>query len=172
MSGASAGQKLATLLAPVVDETGLDLEAVLVTSQGRRTEVRVLVDKDGGITLDDVAQVSQAVSAVLDQPAADAILGATPYVLEVSSPGVDRPLTEPRHWRRALGRLVRVTAAGEVVTGRITDVHESGVQLAVVGAKPQAEPEPRSFAFAELGPGRVQVEFNRERAGDASEESA
>ena len=92
MSSASASRQLAALLADVVDETGLDLEAVVVTGQGRRTEVRVLVDKDGGISLDDVAQVSQAVSAVLDQPAADAILGATPYVLEVSSPGVDRPL--------------------------------------------------------------------------------
>jgi len=141
---------------------------VLVTGQGRRTEVRVLVDKDGGISLDDVAQVSQAVSAVLDQPAADAILGATPYVLEVSSPGVDRPLTEPRHWRRAIGRLVRVTAAGEQVTARITDVHDSGVLLAIVGAKPSAQPEPRSFGFADLGPGRVQVEFNRERPGEES----
>jgi ribosome maturation factor RimP len=172
MSGASAGQKLAALLADVVDGTGLDLEAVLVTGQGRRTEVRVLVDKDGGTTLDDVAQVSQAVSAVLDQPAADAILGATPYVLEVSSPGVDRPLTEPRHWRRAIGRLVRVTVAGQAVTGRITEVHESGVLLAVVGAKPHARAEPRSFAFDELGPGRVQVEFNREHAAEEGEESA
>jgi len=168
MSSASAGRELAALLADVVDETGLDLEAVLVTGQGRRTEVRVLVDKDGGISLDDVAQVSQAVSAVLDQPAADAILGATPYVLEVSSPGVDRPLTEPRHWRRAIGRLVRVTAAGETVTARIADVHDSGVQLAIVGSKPAAEAEARSFGFADLGPGRVQVEFNRERPGEES----
>ncbi len=168
MSSASAGRQLAALLADVVDETGLDLEAVVVTGQGRRTEVRVLVDKDGGISLDDVAQVSQAVSAVLDQPAADAILGATPYVLEVSSPGVDRPLTEPRHWRRAIGRLVRVTAAGESVTARITDVHDSGVLLAIVGAKPSAQTEPRSVGFADLGPGRVQVEFNRERPGEES----
>jgi len=168
MSSASAGRQLAALLADVVDETGLDLEAVLVTGQGRRTEVRVLVDKDGGISLDDVAQVSQAVSAVLDQPAADAILGATPYVLEVSSPGVDRPLTEPRHWRRAIGRLVRVTAAGESVTARITDVQDSGVLLAIVGAKPSAQTESRSVGFADLGPGRVQVEFNRERPGEES----
>jgi ribosome maturation factor RimP len=168
MSSASAGRQLAALLADVVDETGLDLEAVVVTGQGRRTEVRVLVDKDGGISLDDVAQVSQVVSAVLDQPAADAILGATPYVLEVSSPGVDRPLTEPRHWRRAIGRLVRVTAAGEQVTARITDVHDAGVRLAIVGAKPPAGAESRSFGFADLGPGRVQVEFNRERAGEES----
>src|SRR5450755_1119442 len=154
MSSASAGRQLAALLADVVDETGLDLEAVLVTGQGRRTEVRVLVDKDGGISLDDVAQVSQAVSAVLDQPAADAILGATPYVLEVSSPGVDRPLTEPRHWRRAAGRLVRapVTARSQsvmdgrgrpgAVEGRVLAASDHAVVLEIAG-------EQREYGYAE-----------------------
>ncbi len=108
-SSASAGRNLAALLTHAVEETGLDLEDVAVTRVGHRAEVRVLVDKDGGVSLDDVALVSQAISTVLDQPDADAILGAEPYVLEVSSPGVDRPLVEPRQWRRAAGRLVRVT---------------------------------------------------------------
>ena len=72
----------------------------------------MLVDKDGGVSLDEVAEVSQAVSATLDLPAADAVLGAAPYVLEVSSPGIDRPLVHPRHWRRAVGRLVRVQLSG------------------------------------------------------------
>ena len=103
-SSASAGRQLAALLAPVVEETGLDLEDVAVTRVGHRAEVRVLVDQDGGVSLDDVALVSQAIAAVLDLPAADAILGTDPYVLEVSSPGVDRPLVEPRQWRRAAGR--------------------------------------------------------------------
>ncbi|HEY0870780.1 MAG TPA: ribosome maturation factor RimP [Acidothermaceae bacterium] len=161
-SSASAGRNLAALLTPAVEDTGLDLEDVAVTRVGHRAEVRVLVDKDGGVSLDDVAQVSQAISTVLDQPEADAILGAEPYVLEVSSPGVDRPLVEPRQWRRAAGRLVRVslTAGGEI-TGRILTADAHGVRLAVNPAKPKGAPREQTFTFDELGPGRVQVEFNR-----------
>jgi ribosome maturation factor RimP len=162
MASASAGRELAALLSRVVEETGLDLEDVAVTRVGHRAEVRVLVDKDGGVSLDDVAVVSQAISTVLDLPAADAILGEQPYVLEVSSPGVDRPLVDPRQWRRAAGRLVRVRlGTGEEITGRIVAVHADGVRFAVVGAKAGAPTREQGFDFDELGPGRVQVEFNR-----------
>jgi ribosome maturation factor RimP len=162
MASASAGRELAALLSRVVEETGLDLEDVAVTRVGHRAEVRVLVDKDGGVSLDDVAVVSQAISTVLDLPAADAILGEQPYVLEVSSPGVDRPLVDPRQWRRATGRLVRVRlGTGAEVTGRIETVDADGVRLAVVGAKPGAPSRDQAYGFDELGPGRVQVEFNR-----------
>jgi ribosome maturation factor RimP len=165
MSSASAGRELAALLSRVVEETGLDLEDVAVTRVGHRAEVRVLVDKDGGVSLDDVAVVSLAISTVLDLPAADRILGEQPFVLEVSSPGVDRPLLDPRQWRRATGRLVRVRAGGDAdVTGRIVTVDADGVRLAVVGAKAGAPPREQTFGFDELGPGRVQVEFNREDA--------
>lgn len=162
MASASAGRELAALLSRVVEETGLDLEDVAVTKVGHRNEVRVLVDKDGGVSLDDVAVVSLAISTTLDLPAADAILGEQPYVLEVSSPGVDRPLVAPRQWRRATGRLVRVrTGAQSELTGRVVTVDADGVRLAVVGAKPGAPPREQSFGFDELGPGLVQVEFNR-----------
>lgn len=162
MASASAGRELAALLLHVVEATGLDLEDVAVTRVGHRAEVRVLVDKDGGVSLDDVAVVSQAISTVLDLPAADAILGEQSYVLEVSSPGVDRPLVDPRQWRRASGRLVRVRlAAGAEITGRIVTVDADGVRLAVVGTKPGAPSREQAYGFDELGPGRVQVEFNR-----------
>ena len=96
-------------------------------------------------------------------------MGRTPYVLEVSSPGVDRPLTEPRHWRRNTGRLVTVAVgpAGQTteVTGRVTAVDDAGVTLAVEAkGKPGAKkrpPTPREVPWAELGSGRVQVEFGR-----------
>jgi ribosome maturation factor RimP len=171
-SSASVGHQLAALLTPVVEATGLDLEDVAVIKQAGRSEVRVLVDKDGGVNLDDVAQVSLEISAALDLPAAGVVLGATPYVLEVSSPGVDRPLVEPRQWRRAAGRLVRVglTGGGEV-TGRIVDADASGVRLAVVAAKPGAPAAVRAFGFDELAPGRVQVEFNRPALDVHNEES-
>jgi ribosome maturation factor RimP len=129
--------------------------------------VRVVVDRDAGVTLDDIAEVSRAVSEVLDRN--DDGMGRTPYVLEVTSPGVDRPLTEPRHWRRNTGRLVTVAVgpAGstETVTGRITAVDGAGVTLAVEAkGKPGAKrrpPTPRQVPWVELGSGRVQVEFGR-----------
>ena len=138
---------------------GVDLEDVEVVAAGKRRLVRLLVDKDGGVTLDDVAMVSQRVSGVLDEnPDADAVLGSAAYVLEVSSPGVDRPLTAPRHWRRATGRLARVVLVdgGELV-GRVVDSDDEGVRLA--GADPASQP--RALRFDEITSAHVQVEFNR-----------
>ncbi len=159
-SAAQARQQLLDLLDPLVREAGYDLEDVTVTSAGRRSLVRVVVDADGGIDLDAVAVVSRVVSDALDggpagsfESAAARLLSGS-YVLEVSSPGVDRPLTEPRHWRRARGRLVATTVEGAAVTGRVAGVDESGVRLEVDGHE-------RSARWAQLGPGRVQVEFNR-----------
>ena len=104
MGKASDRDSLVRLLEPVVAAEGLDLEDVVVTPAGKRRLLRVVVDQDGGVGLDTVAAVSTAVSAALDERDA---MGGSPYVLEVTSPGVDRPLTAPRHWRRNLTRLVR-----------------------------------------------------------------
>lgn len=145
--------RLVELLGPVVAAEGFDLEDVTVTPAGRRRLVRVVVDRDGGVSLDDVADVSQSVSKRLDEVD---VLGGSPYVLEVTSPGVDRPLTEPRHWRRARGRLVKAELReGASVEGRVIEADESGVEL----------DGDRRFAYAELARGRVQVEFNRRDAG-------
>jgi ribosome maturation factor RimP len=168
-----ATARLAGWIEPVVEGAGYDLEELVVTPAGRRSVVRVVVDRDSGVTLDDIAEVSRAVSDVLDSN--DDGMGRTPYVLEVTSPGVDRPLTEQRHWRRNTGRLVTVTVgaagAAQQVTGRITAVDDAGVTIAVEtqgkpGAKKRA-PTPRHVPWAELGPGRVQVEFARSGSGDA-----
>jgi ribosome maturation factor RimP len=168
-----ATARLAGWIEPVVAGAGYDLEELVVTPAGRRSVVRVVVDRDAGVTLDDIAEVSRAVSEVLD--ANDDGMGRTPYVLEVTSPGVDRPLTEQRHWRRNTGRLVAVAVgpagATEQVTGRVTAVDDAGVTLAVEaqgkpGAKKRA-PTPRQVPWGQLGPGRVQVEFARGgHAGD------
>jgi ribosome maturation factor RimP len=162
-----ATSKLAGLIEPLVGSAGYDLEELVVTPAGRRSVVRVVVDRDEGVTLDDIADVSRAVSEALDEH--DDGMGRAPYVLEVSSPGVDRPLTEPRHWRRNAGRLVTVpvgpSGAAEPVTGRVTGVDDAGITLAVEApGKPGARkrpPTPRSVPWAELGAGRVQVEFGR-----------
>jgi ribosome maturation factor RimP len=167
-----ATARLAGWIEPVVGAAGYDLEELVVTPAGRRSVVRVVVDRDAGVTLDDIAEVSRAVSDVLDQN--DDGMGRTPYVLEVSSPGVDRPLTQPRHWRRNIGRLVTVAVgpAGHTagITGRVTAVDDTGVTLAVEAqGKPGAKkrpPTPRQVPWAELGSGRVQVEFGRPGTSD------
>jgi ribosome maturation factor RimP len=156
-SAAQTRERLLGLLGPVVAAAGCDLEDVTVSVAGRRSLVRVSVDTDGGIDLDAVAEVSRVVSAAIDDTEANGPGGvafAGPYVLEVSSPGVDRPLTEPRHWRRALGRLVTVQVAGKPTTGRVLETSGSGVTLEIDGAR-------RDIGWADLGRATVEVEFNR-----------
>src|SRR5215213_5091394 len=168
----AATARLTDWIGPVVDGAGYDLEELVVTPAGRRSVVRVVVDRDEGVTLDDIAEVSRAVSEVLDRN--DDGMGRTPYVLEVTSPGVDRPLSQERHWRRNVGRLVTVAVgpAGRTqeVTGRVTAVDGAGVTLAVEAqGKPGAKkrpPTPRQVPWGELGKSRVQVEFGRPGAGD------
>jgi ribosome maturation factor RimP len=182
--------ELERLLEPVMRAAGMDLESVRVGSAGRRRLLRLVVDADGGVSLDDIALVSREVSARLDGTGA---MGEAPYTLEVSSPGVDRPLTLPRHWRRAAGRLVRVPLAGQgasgpsspapaagpageagrakggsqagSVEGRVIAAGDSGVILEVDG-------EQREFGYAELGPGRVQLEFGPPGGGPGGHDTA
>ena len=141
--------RLLQLLEPAVTAAGFDLEDVSVSPAGKRRVVRVVVDRDGGIDLDHVAEVARTVSDLLDD---NPDLLQTAYVLEVTSPGVDRPLTHPRHWRRAEGRLVKATLADETVTGRVTGSTETEVTLDVDGTS-------RTLLQAEVTKAVVQVEF-------------
>jgi ribosome maturation factor RimP len=144
----------------------MDLESVRVSPAGRRRLLKLVVDADGGVGLDAIAQVSREVSARLD---ASGAMGEVPYTLEVSSPGVDRPLTEPRHWRRAQGRLVSAplaVAGGDdqgrtgatwrppTMQGRILVAGDTSVTLDIDGDQVELD-------YTELGPGQVQVEFGR-----------
>jgi ribosome maturation factor RimP len=157
--GAADAERIVGLLEPAVAALGMDLEDVKLTSAGRRRLLRIVVDADGGVSLDDIALASRELSATLDRAAA---MGEASYTLEVSSPGVDRPLTEPKHWRRAVGRVVSAplrsqpgtsaTAPEATVTGRVAGADSSGVRIDVDGAS-------REFGYSELGPGRIQIEF-------------
>ena len=150
-----------SLLGPVVSAAHLDLEDVEVRSAGRRRIVRVLVDGERGVGLDQVAEVSRAVSDALD---GSDVLGDTPYTLEVSSPGVDRPLTLARHWRRNVGRLVVVHSGGTDLTGRISSADEEGVEL-------DLEPGLRRLPYSTISRAVVQVEFRSAAALEESPES-
>jgi ribosome maturation factor RimP len=150
-------QELATPLRAL----GLDVEAVELTPAGKRRVLRIAVDGDDGVTLDDVAAATKLVSEVLD---ASDVMGEQPYTLEVTSRGVDRPLTLPRHWRRNTDRLVTVTTTGgETLTGRIAGSDEVAATLDVDGTRTEV-------AYAEVAKALVQVEFNRKTTPDEGED--
>lgn len=148
-------ERIETALVGPLGALGLDVEAVEISPAGKRRVLRVAVDKDGGISLDDVAEATREVDRVLEE---SDVMGEQPYTLEVTSRGVDRPLTLPRHWRRNADRLVKVTGAdGSTLTGRILEAGEESAVLDVDGDR-------RDLAYAEVAKALVQVEFNRKGA--------
>jgi ribosome maturation factor RimP len=152
MAASSQVDGVTALAVQAAASAGLVLEGVTITPAGRRRVLRVVVDLPedarGGVPMESVAAASQALSAALDE---STVMGAVPYVLEVSSPGTDRPLTERRHWLRARGRLIRVVLAdGREVTGRLESAGEDGVVI-----------DGEAFAWQQLRRGRVEVEFSR-----------
>ncbi|MFD1814205.1 ribosome maturation factor RimP [Rhodococcus gannanensis] len=151
-------ERVIELLAGLMPDQGYDLEDVTVSKAGSRSVVRVMVDSDTGLDLDDVAELSRRISDRLD---ATTEFGETPYTLEVTSPGVDRPLTEPRHWRRAQGRRVQITLADEKVVGRVGLLRDEAIDL-VVPAK--GGPVVREVALGDVVQAVVQVEFSRPNA--------
>lgn len=145
--------RLAAVLAPALAALGLDLEGLDLSKAGKRSVLRVSVDKDGGVSMDDVAEATKAVSDLLDESDE---MGSSPFTLEVSSPGVDRPLTLPRHWRRNTTRLVKVSRTeGDPVEGRVVASDDEAVTLDVAGAELR-------IAYGEITKAKVQIEFKRE----------
>jgi ribosome maturation factor RimP len=147
--------RLAGVITDPLAAEGLDVEAIELTPAGKRRVLRVAIDKDGGVTLDDIASATKEVSRLLDE---SDVMGELPYLLEVTSPGIDRPLVLPRHWRRNEGRLVTATLNdGSTVTGRITGSDEQQVTLDCDG-------ESRELAYDDVAKAKVQIEFNRKES--------
>jgi ribosome maturation factor RimP len=160
MAASSPVDAVRALAVPAAASAGLVVESVTMTSAGRRRVLRVIVDLPeevvGGVSMEAVARVSQALSEALDS---SDVMGSAPYVLEVSSPGADRPLTERRHWLRARGRLVTaVLGDGRAVGGRLVAVGGDGVVLDFPDAAP--------LAWSQLRSGRVELEFTRPDGSD------
>ena len=153
--------ELTRLLQPVVAEAGLVLEGAEVATVGRRRLVRVVVDLQedevGSVDLDRVADVSRAVADRLDETD---VMGAGPYALEVTTPGVDRPLTERRHFRRARTRLVRLHRhQGPELLGRLVEVDDDGPVLDVGGTRERVP-------WDQVRTGSVEVELRRPAAAE------
>jgi ribosome maturation factor RimP len=140
---------LTELLTPAVRDAGYVLEEVKVTPAGKRRIIAVIIDGlEKNPSLDEVTVVSRRVSEILDNYSQ---LGEMPFTLEVTTPGVDRPLTQPRHWRKNIGRLVKITPIeGETFTSRILAVSENGATL-----------ESGEVEFASIKRAQVEIEFNR-----------
>lgn len=142
------------------------LEDISVTPVGKRRLVKVLIDRDvtgfgddattpvEPLDLDAIGELTRVVSDRLDETDA---MGEQPYVLEVSSVGVDRPLTQPRHFRRNVGRLLDVTTTGDRVTGRIVAADANGIRLDVRDGKASRTDE---LTYDAIVKAKVQVEFN------------
>jgi len=143
-------------LEPVVAQFGLDLDELRLTKAGKRRVLEVVLDGDNGVDLDVVAAVSRAISEHLD---ASTIMGQLPYLLEVSSRGVGRPLTKPAHWSRNVGRMVHVVGETIDVTGRIVAFNDPQVTLDVEGIE-------RVVDVTTISRALIEVEFNRKATED------
>ncbi|WP_330173336.1 ribosome maturation factor RimP [Streptomyces sp. NBC_01498] len=159
-------ERLRGMLEPLVSAKGLDLEDIEVSRAGRRRVLRIVVDSDDGVDLDACAELSRTISTSLDETD---VMGEDEYQLEVTSPGADRPLTERRHYERAVGRLAKIQLhGGDEFVARLLAVDEEGLDLEVPGVKGR-RPTARRVEFASIAKARVELEFNRK---DKKEEEA
>ena len=137
---AQQSERLATVLEPVVRDLGLELYDVEIGGSNRSRTLRVLIDRDGGVDLDAITAATEALAPVLDREpeVAKALPGA--YLLEVSSPGLERPLRTPAHFRRAQGSTVSLksrNAEGAVTRrhGVLLAADDDGIEIEIEGAR-------------------------------------
>lgn len=148
--------QIAELITPALQQAGYFIEDVNLVTPGNHRIVTVIVDGESALNLDQVTVASKLVSELMDEAP---FMGETPFTLEVTSPGIDRPLTLPRHFAKNVTRLLKVTKTdGEVVTGRITSNTDTDLTLSVVEKKVTKEVV---IALADIKRAVVEIEFNR-----------
>jgi ribosome maturation factor RimP len=148
--------QVSELVTPAVSDLGYSLEDVHVATPGNHRIVTCIVDGDSSLNLDQVTSVSRVISELLDEAA---FMGETPFTLEVTSPGVDRPLTQPRHFAKNVDRLLRIIKIdGSEITGRILSNTDNDVTLTVAVKKETTE---QTISLAEIKRAVVEIEFNR-----------
>ena len=156
---------IAALVEPLVARSGLEVDRIEIARAGKRSVLRVYLDGDGpegrGPSLDQIADATREISVALDESPA---VGNAPYTLEVSSRGVSRPLTAAQHFRRNVGRLVKLTLPEATVTGRIMALDGDTVDIDVDGVT-------RSVPLADISNAVVQAELRKDAfADDADDE--
>jgi len=148
--------QISELVTPAVSDLGFYLEDVHVATPGSHRIVTCIVDGDASLNLDQVTSVSRVISELLDEAP---FMGETPFTLEVTSPGVDRPLTQPRHFAKNVSRLLKIIKLdGSEVTGRILSNTDKDVTLTVAVKKETIE---EVVTLADIKRAVVEIEFNR-----------
>ena len=148
--------QISELVTPALSQAGYFLEDINIVTPGQHRIVTVIVDGESALNLDQVTVASKLVSELLDEAT---FMGETPFTLEVTSPGIDRPLTLPRHFAKNVTRLLKVIKTdGEVVTGRITSNTETEVTLTVTEKKSAKDVV---VALKDIKRATVEIEFNR-----------
>lgn len=144
--------ELTLLLNPVVAATGYILDEIKVSSNGKRKHLTVIIDGvERNPNLDEVAGISRAISEELDRVS---VLGDQPFTLEVTTPGIERPLTLPRHWVKNIGRMVEILLQDDKrIVGRINAIENDKVKIDQV-----------LIHFNEIKSAKIQIEFNRKEA--------
>jgi len=138
--------RIAEAITPTIESCGAFLEDINLVRAGKKSLLTVIVDGERGLNLDEVTEISRNISEIVE---ALSELGETPFTLEVTSPGIDRPLSVPRHWRKNKGRLIKATMNdGSVVEGRIGDSSETSV---LIGES--------DIVFEDIKKAIVQIEF-------------
>ena len=139
-------EEISAAIRPVIEATGNYLEELTITSAGKVKILTVIIDSESHLNLDQVTAVTKAISEIIE---ALTVLGETPFTLEVTSPGLDRPLTKPRHWRKNLNRLVKIVmSSGALIEGRIVEVNEG---TATVGSE--------IVSFEDIKRATLEIEF-------------
>jgi len=115
-------EEISAAITPALSDLGFYLEDITITSAGRRSMLTIIVDGDTHLSLDQVTVATKAISEIVENIQS---LGQAPFTLEVTSPGLDRPLTKPRHWRKNIDRLVKIVLSdGKEIKGRVKDATE------------------------------------------------
>ncbi len=148
-------QELIDELTPIVVKVGLELDELKLSKAGKYRVLEVALDGDA-VDLDQVANASREISAYLDE---SDLMGAQPYTLEVTTRGVDRPLTKEIHWQRNIGRLVEVVIAEKKHVGRIKGISGSNVEIDVNG-------ETKQFELNQISQALIQVEFSKRESSE------
>jgi ribosome maturation factor RimP len=141
-------EEIIAVITPALEALGFYLEEVTITSAGRRSMITIIIDGDTYLSLDQVTVATKAVGEIVEGIQS---LGQTPFTLEVTSPGLDRPLTKPRHWRKNIGRLVKIVLLdGQEIKGRVKDVSQISTTVAEQVVK-----------FSDIKRATLEVEFKQ-----------
>lgn len=141
-------EEISAAITPALHALGYYLEDLNISSAGKRSLLTVIIDADRHLSLDEVTQATKAISEIVENIGA---LGSTPFTLEVSSPGVDRPLTKPRHWRKNIDRRVKIILQdGKEIKGRIKSASEIFAKIDEI-----------EVSYADIKRANLEIEFKQ-----------